>query len=396
MKKIIFSTALILMLTGCASVPDEVKVDMNNYHYSKSNASDDFDFNYIKVENLSAEAKEALDKDYGQFAVSDKINFVQPPEINIMSFQNISDFSDRIDDAKALFFTKSELPEKCNDEAFDALYYYWSDTEKKYFAGRNDGMFAMLKPDAFDISFSYSEPNVKIYHPDRRDDLSDEYQLKDGKCSVADAVEYINNWFETNYKPLAPYYDYQVKTVIVREYEGNYFYQFLVEALYNGVSLDSYTMEAERIDGEVTGNMAYSKYGISIQMLSVNSIDSFTTGSGILIPKAEEKINECISLESALDFCANTFTDFRDVTISDIDIMYTLNPVYETDDEGNLFVSGYNSCPVWEFIIDVPPEDFLVDGETNTYGDTRKYIYIDMVTGELKYNLDIVKQELGG
>lgn len=396
MKKIIFSTALILMLTGCASVPDEVKVDMNNYHYSKSNASDDFDFNYIKVENLSAEAKEALDKDYGQFAVSDKINFVQPSEINIMSFQNISDFSDKVDDAKALFFTKSEIPEKSKDEAIDALYYYWSDTKKKYFAITNYGMFAMLKPDAFDVSFGCRKPNVKIYHPDRTDDLSDEYQLKDGKCSVADAVKYINNWFETNYKPLAPYYDYQVNTVIVRENESNYFYQFFVEAIYNGVPIDSYTMEGERTDGEDASNMAYIKHSISIQMHNVNSIDSFSTGSGIPVPKVEEKINECISLESALNFCENTFTDFRDVTISDIDIMYTLNPVYETDDEGNLFVSGYNSRPVWEFIIDVPPEEFLADGDINTYGDMRKYIYVDMVTGELKYNFDIVYQGLGG
>ena len=96
-----------------------------------------------------------------------------------------------------------------------------------------------------------------------------------------------------------------------------------------------------------------------------------------------------------MEFCENTFTDFRDVTISDIDIMYTLNPVYETDDEGQLVVNGYNSRPVWEFVIDVPPEEFLANGEANTYGDTRKYIYIDMVTGELKYNFDIVKQGLG-
>ena len=278
----------------------------------------------------------------------------------------------------------------------DALYYYWSDTEKKYCAVCNDGFIAVLKPDAFDISFSYSEPNVKIYHPDRKDDLSDEYQLKDGKCSVADAVEYINNWFETTYKPLAPYYDFQVNTVIVREHEGNYLYQFRVEALYNGVPIDSYTTEPEYIDGEFTSKMAYLEYEISIQMLSVNSIDSFTTGSGMLIPKVEEKINECISLESALNFCENTFTEFRDITISDIDIMYTLIPIYETDTDGNNFLSGYNSRPVWEFIIDVPSEDFLAKGEVNTYGDTRKYIYIDMVTGEVHYNFDIVKQGLGG
>jgi len=395
-KRLSVFVLMLFLLVGCASVPDEVKSNMNDYRNSESNKSDDSNFAYINVSELSIEVEEALDKDYGQFTISDKINFVQPSEINIMSFQEISDFSDRIDDAKALFFTKSEIPKKSKDEAMDALYYYWSDTEKKYCAVCNDGFIAVLKPDAFDISFSYSEPNVKIYHPDRKDDLSDEYQLKDGKCSVADAVEYINNWFETTYKPLAPYYDFQVNTVIVREHEGNYLYQFRVEALYNGVPIDSYTTEPEYIDGEFTSKMAYLEYEISIQMLSVNSIDSFTTGSGMLIPKVEEKINECISLESALNFCENTFTEFRDITISDIDIMYTLIPIYETDTDGNNFLSGYNSRPVWEFIIDVPSEDFLAKGEVNTYGDTRKYIYIDMVTGEVHYNFDIVKQGLGG
>lgn len=136
--------------------------------------------------------------------------------------------------------------------------------------------------------------------------------------------------------------------------------------------------------------MAYVDYGIQIQMINVDTIDSFTNLIGMIEPTVIESIDECISLESALNFCEKTFTDFRDVTISDIDIMYTLNPVYETDEEGKFFVTGYNSRPVWEFVIDVPPEEFLADGEINTYGDMRKYIYIDMITGELKYNMDIV------
>lgn len=338
------------------------------------------------------EVEEALSKDYGQFTISDKINFVQPSEINIMSFACVDDFN-KYEESLSLFYTESEFATQ--DIWLENEIYFYNETDKLYSCIDKRGFIAVLKPDAFDISFSHCKPIVKFYHPDRKDDLSDEYQLKDEKCSVSDAVEYINNWFETDYKPLAPYYDYQVNTVIVREHEGNYLYEFSIEALYNGVPLDSYTMEPEYVDGIIT-KMAYLKYGVSIQMLSVNSIDSFTTGSGMLIPKVEEKINECISLESALAYCANTFTDFRDVTISDIDIMYTLNPVYDESDPENIFVVGYNSRPVWELIIDVPPEDFLANGEANTYGDTRKYIYIDMVTGELKYNFDIVKQGIGG
>ena len=110
-----------------------------------------------------------------------------------------------------------------------------------------------------------------------------------------------------------------------------------------------------------------------------------------------------------MKYCEHTFTDFKNITISDIGIKYTLTPVYdyigmESKDENennikmqNPYSAGITvtSHPVWEFIIDVDPSEFLKDGEINTYGDVRKYIYIDMVTGELHYNMDIVLQGTG-
>lgn len=393
----IFALALFL-LVGCASVPDEVKKDMSKYN-DLSSADDRTAFSYIEISELQSNTEAALKGSYGQFAVSDKINFCQPDEINIMKFETKGEFikSENSKEIMTYFFDKPTIESIIDSSSTSTDNgYFLNEKGKVYFAAGDNGFIAMLNPETFDLGFSCSIPLVKIYHPDRNDDLSDEYQLKNGKCSVSDAIDYINDWFESNYKSLIPYYDYQVNTVIVREYEGNYLYEFFVEALYKGVPVDSYTTEPERINGELTRNMAYLSYRIEIQMINVDSIDSFTTGTGTPIPKAEEKINECISLESALNFCENTFTEFRDVTISDIDIMYTLIPVYETDADGNYFLSGYNSRPVWEFIIDVPPEDFLANGEVNTYGDTRKYIYIDMVTGELHYNFDIVKQGLGG
>lgn len=390
-KRFFVFVSTLFLLVGCASVPDEVLSDMSNYYKSESNKSDDFDFTYVNVSELSKEAEEALSKNYGQFIISDKINFVQPLEINIMSFIKENNFS-KYEEALSLFYTESEVATQ--DIWLENEIYFYNETDKLYCRVRTDGFIAMLNPETFDdIGYSaYDKQTVKIYHPDRNDDLSDEYQLKDGKCSVSDAVDYINNWIEANYKPLAPYYDYQVNTVIVKENEGNYFYQFKIEALYNGVPLDSHTMEAERINGQLTLKMAYLLKDVSIQMINVNSIDSFTTGDGTLIPKAEKKISECISLESALKLCKRTFTEFEEITISDIDVIYTLIPVYETDAEGNDFISEYSSRPVWEVVIDVPPEEFLAKGEVNTYGDIRKYIYIDMVTGEIKYNFDIVKQ----
>lgn len=385
------SNLFLLTLTSCADVPDEVKNDMSSYHDAEGEKSDNAEFEYVEVGALGDEVATALSKDYGQFTISDKVNFVPPDEINIMSFSDLSDFSGEIEKAKALFPENSAFPSESAEN--DLLYYYMNDMEKRYFAVGNDGFISMLDPYSFDISYSYNQPVVKIYHPNRKDDLSDEYQLKDGKCSVSDAVDYINDWMKTKYKPLASDYDYQVNTVIVRKYNENYLYQFLVEALYKGVPIDSYTREAELINGQLTNKMAYVDYGIQIQMLNTCSINSFTNLTGIYLPKVVENVDKCVSLESALNLCKSTFSDFKNVVFSDIRIKYTLMPIYETDENGEPVIVGYDSRPVWEIVIDVPPEEFLPKNKENTYGDVRKYIYIDAVTGEIKYNLEVMKME---
>jgi hypothetical protein len=84
--------------------------------------------------------------------------------------------------------------------------------------------------------------------------------------------------------------------------------------------------------------------------------------------------------------------------ISDINVMYTLNPIYYNYDNNDISekrIKSYNSRPVWELVIDVPSEEYIADREINTYGDIRKYIYIDMLNGECKYNFDVIKQGFG-
>lgn len=381
------------MLLGCKATPQEVKDDMSKYRDTYSyNSNSNFKFTYIGIEDLQKDVDIALSKEYGQFRISDKVNFCQPSEISLLSFKKINNFKN-YEDAFSLFFSEAELSLQ-KVEKSSKKQKFKNETDKYYCCVREDSFIAALKPDAFDISFSYSEPIKKIYHPKRNDDLNDKYQLKNGVCSVADATKYINDWLEANYKPLFPEYDYQVNTVIVREHCNNYLYQFLIESVYNGVPLDSYTREEKLINDEITGKMGYIDCGIQIQMLSIDTIDSFTNLTGVFEPSVVENIDKCISLESALSYCENTFTDFKDVEISDIGIKYTIIPIYNTDkeiiiDDPDAKCIGYSSRPVWEFVIDVSPDEYLYEGQVNNKGDVRKYIYIDMITGECKYDFEI-------
>ena len=222
MKRVILVLFLTSTLFGCASVPDEVKNDISSYRNEERNDSGDFCFTYVNVSELAETSEAALSKEYTQFKISDKVTADDPEEIYLMSFEE-ADLADNISEhfynAMSLFFTSSEINEQQTESIADGneSYFMFDDTEKKaYGCVGDDGFIAVLKPDVYDISFSYNEPNVKIYHVDRKDDLGDEYQLKDGKCSVSDAVDYVNSWLETEYHKFSPEYDYKVETVIVR------------------------------------------------------------------------------------------------------------------------------------------------------------------------------------
>ena len=401
MKKtmlLLWSVLCVASVTGCAEVPDEVMQDMSSYIDEEKDSTEQSELEYITISELAENAEIALGKDYTQFELSDKIRFSSPEELYLMSFKGAEDFSGNFDKVMELYFDDSVISSQTlsiSDDEDDKTIHFMSDEDKVYGCVGDDGFIAMLNPDAYDISFSYQAPNVAIYHTERNDDFNDKYQLKDKKCSLAEAVEFVDNWFENNYRQFSPEYDYKAETVIVREHEGNYLYQIFVHAVYKGVPIDSFTREVESV-GDTSRRMTYSDHCIQIQMIKSDEIASFTNGTGIYIPTEEVVIAECLSLESALRLCEDTFADFKDMTISDIGVMYTLNPVYEpnpnaeNDPLNKEIITGYTSRPVWEFVIDVPPSEFIKKGEVNTYGDLRKYIYVDMITGVLKYDFDPV------
>ena len=155
MKRTMLLLSAVLCITsvsGCTETPDEVKTDMSSYREEKDSVSESSEFTYIDVADLAGNAETALNKQYGQFTVSDKIRFVQPDEINIMSFSHIDGFTENADTAMKLFYTDKEIGQYLG--ASDGSSMFIDDTDKVYCCVRDDGFIAMLKPEAFDISFS--------------------------------------------------------------------------------------------------------------------------------------------------------------------------------------------------------------------------------------------------
>lgn len=389
MKKRICLLLAALLLTGCAEVPAEVQSGIDNYHSAGDVQNTHTGFVYIDTAEIGREFEKVVGRDYGQFHISDTIKAKAPAELHLVRFAKTEHFTEHYAEAMSLFFDESELSSRdiAKDEDGNMLF---DDAEAKMFGCvSDDGFIAALQPDVYDISYSYDEPTVQIYHPTRNEDLSDTYELADGACSIRGAVDYVNDWLAHSYRPLAPQYAYEVEAVIVREHGEKYIFEILAHALYKNTAINSYTEEFDK-GGAHPQLLKYTSCGIQIQMVRAEEIASFTNLCGILEPTEAEPVRQCISLQSALAYCAETFTDFQDVTVSDIQPTYTLEPEYVETEPDVFILTGYHSRPVWEIVMDAAPSEFLKSGEVNTCGDMRKYIYVDMLTGALSYNFEIV------
>lgn len=424
MKKHIFTITLAFMFLtcyGCAETPGEVLEDMSSYHdIQADDRLNQSEFTMLPITQLNDDIENALHQKYGQYNFTDSVSVSAPETVNIMTFQIMDDFETNYMEAFSSILTQEELARQdivyqdhtpvytANGHTYQGKYAtygyeFTNDSEQTLGIVNNLGHICVIQSSAYDSPFETDDETVQIYHVDREDDLSDSYALADGVISVSDAVAYINQWLESSVNQFEPDFSHKVKTVVVKRKADICHFEITVEKYYQGAALNSYATALETDEDTERSYLRYVTSECNVYMYHVNDIDCFTTGGHMLNVTAAEPISEYVSLDSALRHCQVTFTDFQDMTISDINIIYTLSPVYDyigeeiTEDDGtklNLsqpFPSAgviLNSRPVWEFVIDVAPESYLQEGEINTYGDVHKYIYVDMLTGELFYQLE--------
>jgi hypothetical protein len=350
--------------------------------------------------------------DYSQFNLSDKINFdFSIPEYKTdFRFMKINYKTD-YDEILTMFFDENLLNKLSFEERNingDKMMTCYDENLRTYATVSENGFIAMLDTYAFDVNFTADNENVAVFHPDRKEDLSAVYKLADGDIAVQSAIDFINNWLNVEYKKYFPDFNYTVQDVIVRKLDNHYMFEFTIIEIYEVVTLNNNINTLEYEEDTKLNHMTEFTNDVSIQMINVNQINSFTNGNGMLVPnnKSREKTGNVISLTDALLLCEEKFSNFKDMNISDVEVMYTTEPIYvytekeKTDENGNTY---YLSDPfylpntevktrlVWAFIIDVDPKEFINsdNGEINTYGDIARYIYVDIQTGEITHQLDI-------
>ena len=270
-----------------------------------------------------------------------------------------------------------------------------SDEEKVYCAVKDYGFVSVIKPSGYEIGFNGNFEVVDIVHVDRGEPLSQSYALMDGEESIQEAVAYIEEWMNQNWAVWEPDFTYSVKTVMVRRYGDSHIYDIYVEKLLGGIPLDD-SFGATGL--AVVHGYLEEKYigsSIFIRMCNRNTIDVFSTGTGILrVQSTEEAEDGWLSLSDCTHMLEQLFSEYAVYEISDIEMQYVLCPDYDSARELESYsASSFPGLrvlakPVWCFVMDIPEEKLLNEDGSFTAGYQKHYIDVDMRTGEVWLELE--------
>lgn len=397
--KLMICALCVCLLGGCADVPKNVVSKAEERDNNSLSAAADAKLETISVSELKADAERALSEKYSNFTLSDKINVRLPENYMQCDFVQTDGFTARADELVSRFFDAEQLggirPEQSSwdySKAFSHRTSGFRDEEKEiHYCLWDNGFLCFMKGQLFKEQIECGKVR-KIYHADRKDDLSDKYDLNGTELSVAEAVEAANKWLDENYADLVPDYKVSVKTVLARQNDyGENALQFNAHLTYKGIELD----ELNQIVKAGSSGIRYANKRIILIMKNGTDIDYFTNGDGMLRPKEGQSLEKIISLSSALRSIESTFTDFEaPPELGSIGLKYTLAPQYDADLPAEQAIpynapgTEYKGRLVWEFVIDVPhsliPED-------NDPGDVRRYIYVDAENGSIDFEFDLNK-----
>ena len=402
MKRVGITTLLLLVssltLSACQAAPDEVKEAQKGYQENKQIES--VEVTYCNIEELEKSVEEAMKLQPDNMILPKTVDFSQIKEVDTLTLEFQGDFLKNKEHAAEVFgCTGSDWK---NATIENAGYEIWSldNNEEKYFINVGDnGFVAAILPDVYDGFFGEDKTKVKkIYRVGRTADMQEECVLSGETTTIAEQVEFVNDWFQNTWKWKEEGLDYQVRTVILREDEENgEMLSMEVGKKYQGIVLDNCggEMEIDTTSGET--KLLNIGTGFYTAQARKNSIDYFTSGQGAFDIKEAVKQETFIDLASAVRLAEKELSGFQKVTISDIQIIYMLQPVYENENaNGDYTAPGkqVKGTPVYRFYIDRVYEDIGFSGIDDSSLDY--FINVDMLTGEVSLNLSMAAYDTQG
>lgn len=202
------------------------------------------------------------------------------------------------------------------------------------------------------------------------DNLEEEYQLLNGTISIRDAVNFVENYFNTS-MPYEMNKEAKIKVThinVLKAAEDVYIYQFVTSRNYKGISFEAGGMAWDCIhDTQYDKDRAYA-YMINTDEIAVYC--GYHNGNTDSIESTGE-ITKVVTPESALHIVSEEIGSNSEYKVSKMEIVYRNQIINETSVEGR--ESAGVPC-------------YKITGINNN--DTREtYFYVELETGNISYDM---------
>lgn len=390
-KKGIYSIlciSIILLFCGCQQVPEDVKEKAQKHQ--KAEDVEETDLKYVSLDHILDGQAEILGKTYQNLNFQETVHLEQPDSVSVLSLTVTKAFGtkEKLADLCLAFFgsdkyrnriTRMENLPEWPEEGIFAFNHNANDDLDSATIG-DGGFVACFRKNAH----RFNEYQQAVCHVDWNDNMDAVYELDGDKVSVREAVDYVNDWCNMNWSVLEPEYTYQVKTVYICTVDQkNYYYCFDVCKFYKGMPFDDSNWPG--MDGYF-----YNRNSLDVVMEHKDELSFFRNNDNSYdIAKEELHNDRLIGLKQAVLLVQEKMSGGRKFEIADIDLKYLLCSDMTEDEAVEKGVgvvtpgSPFTARPVWSFMID----SHATAKEVEEIGTSwpRKFIQVDMITGEVVY-----------
>ncbi len=187
---------------------------------------------------------------------------------------------------------------------------------------------------------------------------NEKYKLIDGEYSIQEAVDYVENYYNNEFKySFNKDLSLEVYEIDVLKLDDNtYAYNMLYREKYNGIPFDALR------NGAVSSDAGTRRFDMGNCIVSNKDSIEFRTGaySNVIVTEEGDGINKIIPLDGIIKKVSNTLTNETLFTIESINLIYSL--------EGR---DTLEATPVWKITA------------SNSKDNTTLFIYCDILTGEV-------------
>lgn len=364
---------ILLLLTGCSKVPQEVTNNMNKQYgseFSNIKKTQNNDLEYDTIDNIFKTIDEVTSNNYSNIRFANKFEINKPTEIGSMRFHQISDFNDN----------STEIIKNFVGKDFDEQYIYYDerldppgpqyDEKGIHFGMGNNGFYCYDRDNIYDeiIKGHYKEIEripLRLKYKDHS------YALQDGEMKISEAIEQAKAYAKQlqNYSKDIELIPDEV--IVYQDNNNKYLYQINLIKSFKYLYFSYYWYDHYKVK---------DPYIIELRtIIVINSSKTPATilnGSGIIeYVKTEETYDEIITFDHATKLVEDILSFYSKYEIQYVNLETKLKLIdapEEFDPYENTANNIYISRPCWVFYLDLTPEKEI-------------YVTVDCQTGDVDF-----------